>query len=113
LRVQKKTVTVQPKADKEGTAKTTVKSTDVWSRVLSLIALIMSLFTFVLQFVAHDAVSYNIAQGTLATWHTGNAYFAVSLNVFNRGNRSAALVTATARLIRRKLSSNQQNVTDA
>jgi hypothetical protein len=67
-----------------------------------------------LQFVAHDAVSYNIAQGTLATWpQNGNAYFAVSLNIFNRGNRPAALVSATARLIQRKLRSDQRRVVDA
>jgi len=63
-RVQKKSP--QPKADTKGEAKPAVTSVDVWSRIFSLTALLMSLFTFALQFVAHDAVSYNIAQGTLA-----------------------------------------------
>jgi hypothetical protein len=72
----------------------------------------MSLFTFALQFVVHDKVSYSISQITNATWPT-NTYFAISLNVFNTGNRPAALVSATARLVEKKFGGDQRQITDA
>jgi hypothetical protein len=87
---------------------------DVWSRIFSLTAFLISVFTFTLQFVARDAVSYNIAQAAVAKWpKDGNAYFGISLNIFNRGNRPAALVSATARLVKRQLKNDQGHVTDA
>jgi hypothetical protein len=64
-RVQKKTA--QPKGDRKSEDQTSGKSVDVWSRIFSLTALFISVFTFALQFVAHDAVLYNIAQGTVVT----------------------------------------------
>jgi hypothetical protein len=104
----------QPKRDTKTEDQPTPKSVDIWSRVIAVVAIIMSLFTFALQFVAHEAVFYKVSQATLATWpKKGNVYFAVSMNVFNTGNRPAALVSATARLIPRKLRSDQRHVTDA
>jgi hypothetical protein len=107
------------KNDEKGEAPQTVTSSAGFGQRMSIIALfisgvslLISIFTFALQFVAHDAVSYNISQITNATWPT-NAYFAISLNVFNRGNRPAALVSANARLIERKLQSERPQITDA
>jgi hypothetical protein len=82
-----------------------------FGRTPSIIALLLSGFTFALQFVAHDEISYSLSQIANACWPT-NAYFAISLNVFNRGNRPAALVSANARLIERKIS-DQRTITDA
>jgi hypothetical protein len=62
--------------------------------------------------LCYDAVSYNLPQITNVTW-PANVYFAISLNVFNRGNRPAALVSANARLIERKLISERPQITDA
>jgi hypothetical protein len=99
----------QKTADKVERQKIT--SVDIFGRTISIIALLLSGFTFALQFVAHDEVSYSLPQITNARWST-NAYFAISLNVFNSGNRAAALVSANARLIERNLSDHRQ-VTDA
>ena len=88
------------------------QSTSVVALLISSVSLLISVFTFTLQFVSHDEVSYNLPQITNATWPT-NVYFAISLNVFNRGNRPAALVSANARLIERKLQSERPQITDA
>lgn len=105
--------------DEKTDTEQTVKSADNIGRRISLIALLVSglsllisSFNFLLQFVAHDAVSYNLPQITNATW-PANVYFAISLDVFNRGNRPAALVSANARLIERKLISERPQITDA
>jgi hypothetical protein len=107
-----KTITPPKTAKKIDPLPASNKPVDVWSRVLSVIAVLISLFTFALQFAAHDEVSYSIPQTTNATWAT-NTYFAISLNVFNTGNRPAALVSATARLVEKKFGGDQRQITDA
>jgi hypothetical protein len=88
-----------------------VSKSDIVSRVIAIIAFIMSAFTFLLQFVAHDAVSYSLSHESTTTWPAYN-YFTFSLNIFNSQNLSSALIAATANLIERKLG-DQWKVTDA
>ena len=107
-------------ADESGsqTVKST-KSTDCLTRVIAIIAFVMSTFTFSLQFMAHDSLSIATRRTTIITdTHTDtgqalrNLYFNIPLVLFNTGNRAAALVSARASIVKRALLSNQQTVTD-
>jgi hypothetical protein len=90
----------------------TRSSADIFGRTVAIIALLISLFTFALQFVGHDAVSYLISHVSTTAWPT-NGYVTVSLSVFNRGNRPAALISATADRVEMKVANDQQKVTDS
>lgn len=61
---------------------------------LSITSLVISLITFALQFIAHDNISYLLPDVVMTTW-PDNHYITISLNVFNGGNRPAALISAT------------------
>jgi hypothetical protein len=87
------------------------KSSDTVSRIIAIAAFVLSAITFALQFVAHDEVSYSLSHVTISKAPT-DYYFAVSLSIFNGGNRSAALVEAAARFLKRTLT-NKATITDS
>jgi|HubBroStandDraft_6_1064221.scaffolds.fasta_scaffold660405_2 hypothetical protein len=79
--------------------------------LISIVALVISLITFSLQFIAHDRLAYLLSNVTTVFW-PNNVYFIVSLSVFNSGNRPVALISATADLVEMKIE-HRQEVTDA
>jgi hypothetical protein len=81
------------------------------SLIISVFALLISAFTFFLQFIAHDSLLYNISHVSTTVWPTTNAYFTVSLSIFNTGNRAEALLSAVAVRIQRSLG-DQSAITD-
>ena len=84
--------------------------------VISIVSLGISLFTLSLQFIAHDRLSYLLSSAQNTVWPT-NVYFTVSLSVFNGGNRSVALISATADFVQTSIQNEQRTglrtVTDA
>jgi hypothetical protein len=79
--------------------------------LISIVALVISLITFSLQFIAHDRLAYLLSNVTTVFW-PNNVYLIVSLSVFNSGNRPVALISATADLVEMKIE-HRQEVTDA
>lgn len=90
------------------------RSIDVFSRFLAVLATVISVFTFVLQFIAHDSLSYIVSPSVSTTlWWPTDAYIIVTLDIFNTGNRPAALISANAWRIQEKLSPDQKLIPDA
>jgi hypothetical protein len=87
------------------------KLVDKLSLAVAFTALLISLVTFGLQFIVHDSVSYvlsvpsNIAQPE-------NTYVNVPLDIFNNGNRPAALIEAKATFILQKVVGSNEKLTD-
>jgi hypothetical protein len=68
---------------------------DWLSRFIAIVAFLMSAFTFCLQFLAHESFSFVVSKADVFG-SSDNGYFSALLVMYNEGNRSAALTSATA-----------------
>jgi hypothetical protein len=80
----------------EGITITEVAAMADWlSRLIAIVAFVMSAFTFCLLFLTHESFSFVVSSS--GVWSSpDNGYFSALVVMYNEGNRSAALTSATA-----------------